>query len=136
MTYDEVVGVLRSWVGQQVTRDPGAQTDLEVVRGTLHEGQFIPPEAGVMVEKIGEDGSVPRGGGVIVETSRYHPNDSYALFTISRVADPEKTSSPFGVSFPVSRGTVTRAEWVPGAEGQAFDLTVGEWTTRLTREPH
>ena len=133
MTYDEVVEVLRSWVGSEVTRDP-IRADDEAVTGTLHEGHYIPPEAGIMVEKLGEGEVEFPESGVIVETSRYQPTDDYALFTISRVADSAETIWPFGLSFFVSRPAVTRAEWVPGAEAHAFDLAIGDYTVRLTRE--
>ena len=133
MTYDEVVEVLRSWLGSGVTREP-AVAGGEAVTGTLHEGYFIPPDAGIMVEKLGEAEVELRGSAVIVETSRHQPTDDYVLFTISRVADTAGTMWPFGVSFPVSRRDVTRAEWVAAAEGEAFDLTIGTYVVRLALE--
>jgi hypothetical protein len=115
MTYDQVVEVLRSWLGHEVSRDHLGLPDSEVISGTLHEGHVVPPQTNVIV---GE---------------RYEPDDRHVIFTISRSADPEKTPFPFGVACEISRRKLTGAEWVPGAEGRSLDLMQGHLTTRWTR---
>jgi hypothetical protein len=113
--YNELLGVLRSWVGCTVTvlsqpteGEPGA----ERMTGTLIEGY---PEATTRYRREEERG--------------YAPTDSYALFTITR-NEVRGSRFPVGITHPIYRDRTT-ARWDSGREGTALWISIARGHTSL-----